>query len=149
MEQHEPFSQLCGKTGADVTEVSRAMGTDSWIGAKFMGASFGFTGSCFRKDLLSVVYIGESEGMHEDILNLVYICESGGRHEDGTFEDLGQWGPPRRQTALGDGYSGALKTAEGTSGLCSGDSVGSGLQKDVLILAYIRKSEGLHEDCTW
>jgi UDPglucose 6-dehydrogenase len=59
------ISQLCEKTGADVAEVSRAIGADSRIGAKFLGASVGFGGSCFQKDILNLVYICESEGLHE------------------------------------------------------------------------------------
>merc|ERR1711865_104909 len=59
------ISQLCEKTGADVSEVSRAIGADSRIGPKFLGASVGFGGSCFQKDILYLVYICESEGLHE------------------------------------------------------------------------------------
>merc|ERR1711870_42916 len=59
------ISQLCEKTGANVAEVSRAIGADSRIGAKFLGASVGFGGSCFQKDILNLVYICESEGLHE------------------------------------------------------------------------------------
>merc|ERR1712060_163265 len=59
------ISQLCEKTGADVTEVSCAIGADSRIGPKFLGASVGFGGSCFQKDILNLVYICESEGLHE------------------------------------------------------------------------------------
>merc|ERR1712151_1137183 len=59
------ISQLCEKTGADVAEVSRAIGADSRIGAKFLGASVGFGGSCFQKDILNLVYICEAEGLHE------------------------------------------------------------------------------------
>merc|ERR1719330_530557 len=59
------ISQLCERTGADVTEVSRAIGADSRIGSKFLGASVGFGGSCFQKDILNLVYICESEGLHE------------------------------------------------------------------------------------
>merc|ERR1712018_381594 len=59
------ISQLCQKTGADVTEVSKAIGMDSRIGPKFLGASVGFGGSCFRKDILNLVYICESEGLHD------------------------------------------------------------------------------------
>merc|ERR1712061_820543 len=59
------ISQLCEKTGANVTEVSRAIGADSRIGSKFLGASVGFGGSCFQKDILNLVYICESEGLHE------------------------------------------------------------------------------------
>merc|ERR1719245_2400964 len=59
------ISQLCEKTGADVAEVSRAIGADSRIGSKFLGASVGFGGSCFQKDILNLVYICESEGLSE------------------------------------------------------------------------------------
>merc|ERR1712176_387302 len=59
------ISALCEKTGADVKEVSRAIGTDSRIGSKFLNASIGFGGSCFQKDILNLVYICESEGLHE------------------------------------------------------------------------------------
>merc|ERR1711957_851683 len=59
------ISLLCEKTGADVSEVSRAIGADSRIGPKFLGASVGFGGSCFQKDILNLVYICESEGLHE------------------------------------------------------------------------------------
>merc|ERR1711878_164763 len=59
------ISQLCEKTGADVQEVSRAIGADTRIGPKFLGASVGFGGSCFQKDILNLVYICESEGLHE------------------------------------------------------------------------------------
>merc|ERR1712038_431377 len=59
------ISQLCEKTGADVSEVSRAIGADSRIGSKFLGASVGFGGSCFQKDILNLVYICESEGLTE------------------------------------------------------------------------------------
>merc|ERR1711915_281677 len=59
------ISQLCEKTGADVQEVSRAIGADSRIGSKFLGASVGFGGSCFQKDILNLVYICGSEGLTE------------------------------------------------------------------------------------
>merc|ERR1712051_1156760 len=59
------ISLLCQKTGADVTEVSKAIGMDSRIGPKFLGASVGFGGSCFQKDILNLVYICESEGLHD------------------------------------------------------------------------------------
>jgi UDPglucose 6-dehydrogenase len=59
------ISRLCEVTGADVGEVSRAIGTDSRIGSKFLGASVGFGGSCFQKDILNLVYICEQFGLHE------------------------------------------------------------------------------------
>jgi UDPglucose 6-dehydrogenase len=56
---------LCEKTGADVSEVARAIGMDSRIGPKFLKSSVGFGGSCFQKDILNLVYIAKSYGLHE------------------------------------------------------------------------------------
>ena len=54
------ISELCEATGANVDEVSRAIGHDSRIGPKFLKASVGFGGSCFQKDILNLVYIARS-----------------------------------------------------------------------------------------
>ena len=59
------ISALCEKTDANVAEVSRAIGTDSRIGPKFLNASVGFGGSCFQKDILNLVYISRSFGLQE------------------------------------------------------------------------------------
>lgn len=59
------ISELCEKTGANVDEVARAIGTDSRIGPKFLKASVGFGGSCFQKDILNLVYIARSYGLTE------------------------------------------------------------------------------------
>lgn len=59
------MSELCERTGADVNEVARAIGTDSRIGPKFLKASVGFGGSCFQKDILNLVYIAKSYGLDE------------------------------------------------------------------------------------
>jgi UDPglucose 6-dehydrogenase len=59
------MSELCEKTGADISEVARAIGMDSRIGSKFLKASVGFGGSCFQKDILNLVYIAKSYGLNE------------------------------------------------------------------------------------
>ena len=59
------ISELCEKTGANVNEVSKAIGMDSRIGPKFLKASVGFGGSCFQKDILNLVYIAQSYGLQE------------------------------------------------------------------------------------
>ncbi|CAH8267165.1 unnamed protein product [Arabidopsis lyrata] len=59
------MSALCEATGADVTQVSYAVGTDSRIGPKFLNSSVGFGGSCFQKDILNLVYICECNGLPE------------------------------------------------------------------------------------
>ena len=59
------LSALCEKTGADVTEIAKAIGSDSRIGNKFLTASVGFGGSCFQKDVLNLVYICKTLGLEE------------------------------------------------------------------------------------
>lgn len=59
------LTELCEKTGADVDEVSRAIGRDSRIGPKFLRAGVGFGGSCFKKDILNLVYLCEQQGLVE------------------------------------------------------------------------------------
>lgn len=59
------IANLCEKTEADVTEVSNAIGADSRIGPNFLRASVGFGGSCFRKDILNLVYLCEYYGLPE------------------------------------------------------------------------------------
>lgn len=59
------MSEICEKTGANVKEVSKAIGMDSRIGSKFLNASVGFGGSCFQKDILNLVYIAKSYGLNE------------------------------------------------------------------------------------
>ncbi len=59
------MSELCEKTGANVNEVAKAIGMDSRIGSKFLKASVGFGGSCFQKDILNLVYIAKSYGLHQ------------------------------------------------------------------------------------
>ena len=59
------MSEICEKTGADVNEVSKAIGMDSRIGPKFLKASVGFGGSCFQKDILNLVYIAKSYGLDQ------------------------------------------------------------------------------------
>ena len=59
------ISELCEVTGANVDEVSRAIGQDTRIGSKFLKASVGFGGSCFQKDILNLVYIARSYNLYE------------------------------------------------------------------------------------
>uniref|UniRef100_A0A7S1GJ85 UDP-glucose 6-dehydrogenase n=1 Tax=Cyclophora tenuis TaxID=216820 RepID=A0A7S1GJ85_CYCTE len=59
------ISALCEATGADVSEISRAVGMDDRIGKRFLQASVGFGGSCFQKDILNLVYLCETYGLDE------------------------------------------------------------------------------------
>ena len=59
------IAALCEATGADVREVSRAIGSDNRIGSKFLESGPGFGGSCFKKDILNLVYLAQYFGLNE------------------------------------------------------------------------------------
>ena len=59
------LSALCEKTGADIGELSKAIGMDRRIGPHFLKASVGFGGSCFQKDILNLVYLCQFYGLNE------------------------------------------------------------------------------------
>ena len=59
------LSALCEKTGANIDELSKAIGMDDRIGPHFLNASVGFGGSCFQKDILNLVYLCKHYGLNE------------------------------------------------------------------------------------
>ena len=59
------ISALSEATGANINEVSKAIGTDSRIGSKFLKPGPGFGGSCFKKDILNLVYLCRYYGLNE------------------------------------------------------------------------------------
>jgi len=59
------LSALCEKTGANIDELSKAIGMDHRIGPHFLKASVGFGGSCFQKDILNLVYLCKYFGLDE------------------------------------------------------------------------------------
>ncbi|CAH8538023.1 unnamed protein product [Schistosoma intercalatum] len=59
------ISAICEQINADIKEVSNAIGADHRIGPYFLNASLGFGGSCFRKDILSLMYISETLNLPE------------------------------------------------------------------------------------
>ena len=60
------LSGLCEKTGANIDELSKAIGMDHRIGPKFLKASAGFGGSCFQKDILNLVYLCKFYGLDQE-----------------------------------------------------------------------------------
>ncbi|KAL6716819.1 hypothetical protein ACLMJK_004731 [Lecanora helva] len=59
------LSAVCEATGADIDEVSYACGLDNRIGSRMLKSSVGFGGSCFKKDVLNLVYIAETNNLPE------------------------------------------------------------------------------------
>ena len=59
------ISALCEATGANIKEVTKAISTDRRIGSRFLEAGPGFGGSCFKKDILNLVYLSRYYGLDE------------------------------------------------------------------------------------
>ncbi len=59
------LSALCEVTGANISEVSKAIGMDYRIGEHFLETGPGFGGSCFKKDILNLIYICKFYGLYD------------------------------------------------------------------------------------
>jgi UDPglucose 6-dehydrogenase len=62
------IADLCEKIGADVEEVTHAIGLDPRIGTQFLRAGLGFGGFCFPKDLQAFIHLAGTVGVDFDIL---------------------------------------------------------------------------------
>jgi len=58
------ISALCESTEANIIDVAKAVGMDSRIGGYFLNSGPGFGGSCFKKDILNLVYICNYYGLN-------------------------------------------------------------------------------------
>jgi UDPglucose 6-dehydrogenase len=65
------IANLCDAIGANVNDVSRAMGMDGRIGKYFLHAGPGFGGSCFPKDTKALVNIGNEYDTEMSIVKSV------------------------------------------------------------------------------
>ena len=61
------IANICDKVGADVFTVATAVGMDKRIGSKFLHPGPGFGGSCFPKDIRSLVNTADSVGYDFEI----------------------------------------------------------------------------------
>jgi len=62
------IADLCERVGADVEEVTHAMGLDPRIGTQFLNAGLGFGGFCFPKDIQAFIHLSASVGVDFEIL---------------------------------------------------------------------------------
>lgn len=65
------IADLCEKVGTNVRDVSKGVGLDKRIGAMFLEAGPGYGGSCFPKDTLALLRIGEAFGASQSIVSAV------------------------------------------------------------------------------
>jgi UDPglucose 6-dehydrogenase len=62
------IADLCEKIGANVEEVTHAMGLDPRIGEQFLKAGLGYGGFCLPKDVQAFIYLSARVGVDFDIL---------------------------------------------------------------------------------
>ena len=62
------IADLCEKIGANVEEVTHAMGLDARIGGQFLKAGLGYGGFCFPKDVQAFIHLSSKVGVDFDIL---------------------------------------------------------------------------------
>jgi UDPglucose 6-dehydrogenase len=62
------IADLCERIGADVEEVTHAMGLDPRIGTQFLRAGLGFGGFCFPKDIQAFIHLSSAVGIEFDML---------------------------------------------------------------------------------
>jgi UDPglucose 6-dehydrogenase len=65
------IANICEVAGADVQQVMKGMGLDSRIGSAFLQAGLGYGGSCFPKDVDSLVYTAGRLGYEFKLLKSV------------------------------------------------------------------------------
>lgn len=65
------MADLCEKTGANVQDLARGIGLDGRIGSKFLHAGPGYGGSCFPKDTLALVHMGQTFGARQRLVETV------------------------------------------------------------------------------
>ena len=73
------IANLCEAYGSDVDEVWRGMTTDSRIGNKFLYPGLGYGGSCFPKDVLACISMGDECGHPTPLLSAVHRVNQGQR----------------------------------------------------------------------
>ena len=62
------IADLCEKIGANVEQVTGAMGLDPRIGGQFLKAGLGYGGFCFPKDVQAFIHLAARVGVDFDIL---------------------------------------------------------------------------------
>ncbi len=68
------IADLCEKIGAEVEVVAKAIGLDGRIGPKFLHPGPGYGGSCFPKDVKSLIYQGNKNSVDLKIVKAVNLA---------------------------------------------------------------------------
>ncbi|MEM7627838.1 MAG: UDP-glucose/GDP-mannose dehydrogenase family protein [Planctomycetota bacterium] len=82
------MANLCEAYGANITKVREGMCSDSRIGHAFLYPGLGYGGSCFPKDTLACIMMGETSGVKTDVSRAVH--DTNQRQRDLFFKKISQ-----------------------------------------------------------
>ncbi len=71
------IANLCETAGADVDDVANGIGRDNRIGRAFLNSGLGYGGSCFPKDVKSLIHTSSKLGYEFDLLKDVVAVNDG------------------------------------------------------------------------
>jgi len=91
-------ADLCEAVGADVRDVSRGIGLDNRIGAKFLNAGPGYGGSCFPKDTLALLKTAEDYASPIRVVDVVVQVNETRKRAMGRKVLKAMGGDPRGKT---------------------------------------------------
>ncbi|MBZ0252811.1 MAG: UDP-glucose/GDP-mannose dehydrogenase family protein, partial [Candidatus Methylomirabilis sp.] len=94
------IANLCERVGADVNLVAKGMGYDKRINPLFLNAGLGFGGSCFPKDVESLIHTAEKHGVDFKILKAVMDVNRGRAAHFADFIDQKIGGAKGKTVAL-------------------------------------------------
>ncbi|MBI4234970.1 UDP-glucose/GDP-mannose dehydrogenase family protein [Candidatus Peregrinibacteria bacterium] len=80
------MANFCERVGGDITVVAKGIGMDKRIGGRFLHAGIGYGGSCFPKDIKTLIQHGKAFGYDFSILEAVEQVNSG--QKEVAFEKL-------------------------------------------------------------
>jgi UDPglucose 6-dehydrogenase len=92
------MADLCEAVGADVRDVSRGIGLDNRIGAKFLNAGPGYGGSCFPKDTLALLKTAEDYASPIRVVDVVVQVNETRKRAMGRKVLKAMGGDPRGRT---------------------------------------------------
>lgn len=74
------LANICEKTGSDINQVRKGIGSDSRIGYSFIYAGCGYGGSCFPKDVRALIKSGIENGYDPLILKAIEAVNEKQKH---------------------------------------------------------------------
>ena len=76
-------ANLCEAVGADIAHVRQGVGLDSRLGMSFLYAGLGYGGSCFPKDVRSIIHTANQHGLGFELLK--QVDETNNRQKERLF----------------------------------------------------------------